>query len=1045
MRKSTTILIGLACILSFSWVNAQPLSGLQNNSLPANLLAISQPVQQTQPVRQIISSTENELIIRYNFSGITVAAANRGEVKYQYLHIANFPKMGKVGKPALPAHNDLIMVPGSGYDIQVLESPYKEYAGFNIHPALEAASDEAGQPEPQFQRNDQVYSTNAFWPNEIVEPEAVQKVRGITHLVLQLRPVQFNPVTKTIRLYSHITYKITFNGSKSNYQSLKYRSTDHYLKSLQSGVLNSNILPKKADNSTKSSQAKDIILLTTPSYQAAADTLALWKRQLGYTVKIITSSSWTSAAVKDSVHTLYQNWNPHPDYLIILGDQADVPAEQIPYSTTYYLTDLYYVCMDGTGDYTADMARGRISVSSSTEAMTVIQKIVNYERNPVADASFYNSVMSCAYFQDGSTYTSYIDGYADRRFLHTAEEIKSYLDVKNYNVSRTYFAFDNRTPTNYNNGYYSDGQAIPSDLLVSNGFDWDGGTADINSKINAGAFLLYHRDHGYTDGYGWEHPYYLNQEANALVNDGNNINALSNGDKLPIVFSVNCHTGDFKRPECFAENFLRKSGGGAVGVIAPSYASYSGYNDAFITGLVDAIWSNPGLVPDFGFGGTANPSLNSHGDIRCMGDVMNQGLLRMVQTWASSSKWQRQNEMYHYFGDPTMKIWTSAPTTFSLNTLPSLIRLDSSLQINVSNGADAQFSLIVDGEVFATGNLVNGQANIPFVLDSIHDAIFTLSKENYKPYIKKIQIDNTIKPTPPTFQASNIRVISDGKSYAVSLEWDKGDGDYSLVKVSSDGTFTAPVDGVEYPADNVYAGGGEQVVYNGSGNEAEILNLTDGEVYWFRVYEYNNEGIYTLYQTITETDNPKASDGSGQLPVELSVFKATVSDGKVNVEWVTSSEVNNNYFILERSFDGLHFSPLEQVAGNGNSNVPIYYQVLDASPHNGLNYYRLKQIDFDGQSEVFEAVSVMVKGQNGTIVQNTYVSDQNLSIHLNSSEGDVVIKLLNLAGSIVYERVLSGNQDIQKHTIPTDPYAKGMYILYVQGQGLNESKKIILK
>ena len=1048
MRKFYLSFILILSIFCLTAVSAQSLTNLNRNALPADLQTLSQPILQTTPVRTILNSDESTLILKYDFSGIKVSASNRKSENFQYLHIHNFPKMGEVGKPALPAHNDLVLVSGSSYQIEIIDAPYTEYKGFNIHPALEAASDEAGAPEPEFVKDNALYSTNAFWPNQIVAPVTEQKVRGMRYLVLQIRPVQFNPVTHTIRVYDYIKYKVSFTGVNNEFRNLKYRSSDTYINSLQEGVLNNNLLPKRADNSMKTSNSHNIILLTTPEFQAAADTLALWKRQLGYSVYTISLSNWTSAQVKDSVHTLYQSWTPHPDYLIILGDNEDVPAEQIPYSTTYYLSDLYYVCMDGTGDYTADMARGRISVSNATEAMTVVQKIVNYERNPVQDASFYSNVMSCGYFQDGSYYGAYFDGYADRRFLHTVEEVKSYLDGKNYNVSRTYIAYNNRNPQYYNNGYYSDGQAIPSDLLRSNGFNWDGDAAAINQKINAGAFLLYHRDHGFTDGYGWEHPYYLNSESNGVVNDGNHINQLNNGNKLPIVFSVNCHTGDFKRPECFAENFVRKSNAGAVGVIAPSYATYSGYNDAIMTGLIDAIWSNPGLVPDFGlYPSVANPNLNSHGDIRTMGHVLNQGLLRMSQVWAPTSRYQLQNETFHYFGDPSMRIWTSVPQTFSLNTLPSLIRLDSSLQISVSNCADAQYSLIVDGEIFEVGSLVNGQATIEFVLDSVHEAILTISGPNMRPYTKKITIDNTIKNVPPVYQASNIRIVQAAKSYAATIEWDKGDGDFSLVKISDDGHFTAPVNGIEYPADNTYTGSGEQVVFSGAGNTVEVFNLTEGEVYWFRVYEYNNEGVYTLYQTIMESDNPKASnDGGESLPVELSTFTAQIQNGKVVVNWVTSSEINNDYFILEHSVDNFSYSEIERQAGSANSNIPIAYQAIHNNPDRGMNYYRLKQVDFDGTEKTYESVSVQVnQGSTDGLISQVSSNNQQIELELAAIQSQAEIILADLSGRIIYNKKLEASRDGQRVQIPLDQASIGVYVISVRTPSNIENKKVVLK
>lgn len=1047
MKNLRAVIVSFIALLIPIILSAQitNLSQMQN-ALSPEMLSESMPVEQTTPVRLILESNSNQIIIQYKFSGFSIAPAIQNSELYQYIHIMDFPKMGQVGKPALPVHNDIIMLPGGSAQIQIIEAPYHEYPGFNIYPALEDASDEAGQPEPVFVKDQNLYSTNAFWPADIVSLETQQKIRTIDFAIIQIRPVQYNPVTKMIRVYDYIKYKVVYSGSNLGNGEIRFKSSNSFINSIRDGVLNSNLLPAKSENTTKTLNSNDIILLTTPAYQAAADTLAMWKRQLGYTVKIITSSTWTSAAVKDTVHTLYQNWNPHPDYLLILGDDADVPSEHIPYSTTYYLSDLYYVCMDGVGDYLADMARGRISVNSASQAMTVVQKIVNYERNPISDASFYNNIMSCAYFQDGSTYTSYKDGYADRRFLHTAEEIRSYLMTKSYSVSRTYFAFDNRVPTNYNNGYYSDGQAIPSDLLVSNGFNWNGGSSDITSKINAGAFLLYHRDHGYVGGYGWEHPYYLNQESSSLVGNGDNINQLSNGSKLPVVFSVNCYTGDFSKPECFAENFIRKSDGGAVGVFAPSYASYSGYNDALITGMMDAIWSNPGLIPDFGAGGTSNPNLNTHGDILTMGDVLNQGLLRMVQTWAASSKWQMQNEIYHYFGDPSMKIWTASPAVIATNEIKDIVRLDSSITIQSQNCSDAFYTLMVDGEVIASGNLVNGQVNIEFLLDSIHDAVLTISKHNFRPIVKKFTIDNTIKSIPPISQASNIRFIAEGaKSTSITIEWDKGDGDFSMVKISDDGSFATPIDGTEYLANDIYNGSGEQVVFTGEGNSVTVYNLQIGSAYWFRVYDYNNEGVYTLYQTISDVDNPNVSDGGSMLPVQLTDLKAEFINESVEIEWITNSEVNNEKFIIEKSINGYDFTSIGEVPGFGNSNIPITYKFTDLDIKSGVIYYRLNQMDFDGKMTVSQPIMLKLNNnQMNSLIENYSVNENGINILCSNMNENIELRIIDMTGRIVNTMIIEGGVESSEIQIPINNLMGGVYFISARTSTLIDNRKVII-
>ncbi|MCK5740737.1 MAG: hypothetical protein KAH48_00855, partial [Chlorobi bacterium] len=245
-------------------------------------------------------------------------------------------------------------------------------------------------------------------------------------------------------------------------------------------------------------------------------------------------------------------------------------------------------------------------------------------------------------------------------------------------------------------------------------------------------FMVFHRDHGYQGGSGWAEPYFSNSSW------AQNVQNLSNGDLLPVVFSINCHTGEFTLPECFSETFLRHSTGGAVGVFAASYYSLSGYNDALSLGFIDAIWSDPGLTGVFGTGGNPNPTLSEHTDIFAMGDVLNQGKIRMAETWSAWPGWQEyQFKLFHYFGDPAMKIWTSNPTEITANHANSVKIGATTLVISSSNCSDALAVVSIDGQMLGKTTLSGGSGTISFEMIQ-ENAVLTISKHNYRPYISNI-------------------------------------------------------------------------------------------------------------------------------------------------------------------------------------------------------------------------------------------------------------------------------------------------------------------
>ncbi len=731
------------------------------------------------PERQTIDKGSDGMEITWTFSGAGISEVEVENTSYQFLNIEGFTKLAQVGAPALPVHNELIAMPkGASLEIEVIESQYYEYQGYMIHPALEPALDTEGAEEPAFRIDEQLYQTNASYPANIVETPDIYYNRGIPLALLQVVPVQFNPVTSTIRVYTSIKVKLHFKGGEGSFASIAHDNSLHFTSLLKRNVLNSESIPdgiSRRANNTRS-EAKEYIIITHDQYISQAEELAEWKRQLGYSVDVVSRSSWTAAQVKDSIHTRYNNWTPKPDFFVIIGDHDGsyaVPGEIHYVSGNPFATDLYFACMDGSSDWHPDMSHGRISVSNSTEAQTVVDKIINYEKNPVNNAGFYQNALNCAQYQDDNN-----DGYADRRFCHTSENIRDYLVIdQGYTSRRIYYTSSNASVTNlrYNNSTYSNGELLPAGLRTTS-FDWSGGQTDITNAVDSGKFMVFHRDHGYSGGSGWAHPYYTTSS----------MNSLSNGNLLPVVFSINCHTGEYQLPNCFAEKFVRMNNKGAVGVVAAAYYSYSGYNDGLAIGMIDAIWSDPGLYPVFGNCGTGyNYTVGPGNNIYTMGDVVNQGLYAMEQNVAWSGDRQYQYELFHYFGDPAMKIWTANPndTIITATHMNSIDPMASSFSVSGSTPY-ALATLVQDDEIIGEALLdASGNGSISYTTTGTsNDVTLTISKYHCKPYIGVL----AVSAAGPTATAGNDQTICANETAALagaiggsasSSEWTStGDG-----------------------------------------------------------------------------------------------------------------------------------------------------------------------------------------------------------------------------------------------------------------------------
>lgn len=143
-------------------------------------------------------------------------------------------------------------------------------------------------------------------------------------------------------------------------------------------------------------------------------------------------------------------------------------------------------------------------------------------------------------------------------------------------------------------------------------------------------------------------------------------------------------------------------------------------------------------------------------------------------------------------------------------------------------------------------------------------------------------------------------------------------------------------------------------------------------------------------------------DACGSLPVSLTFFEALRDKNCVLLRWETASEINNDYFNVHRSRDGLQFDVVAQVDGHGNSNEIIRYQWNDYTAKTGTFFYQLEQVDFDGKNEFFAMKRVDL----------TKLSSSNLSVHPVpvSFTQDIYTSLSSLDGEVLSARVtdLSG-------------------------------------
>ena len=205
--------------------------------------------------------------------------------------------------------------------------------------------------------------------------------------------------------------------------------------------------------------------------------------------------------------------------------------------------------------------------------------------------------------------------------------------------------------------------------------------------------------------------------------------------------------------------------------------------------------------------------------------------------------------------------------------------------------------------------------------------------------------------------------------------------------------------------------------------------------------------VFTSYSRFT-LGNKNA--GTNPLPIELVSFTATKNNKVVDVKWETASELNNDYFEVEKSKNGIDFETLTYVKGAGNSTARLNYSTLDENPFNGISYYRLKQVDLDQTFTYSQIQSVeFEKGKDFAfdIFPNPSEGNTiNVSFE-NADNGEVLVVVFDVTGKESYSKVLITNEaNNAVYAIdPSNTLAPGVYLITATSNQKIYSKRLIVK
>ena len=680
------------------------------------------------------------------------------------------------GAPQLPQLTKLLQVPVcDSVVVTVVDAQYTEYdaadlgIGHLLYPSQPSVS--KNTVNPPFSYNQAIYSTNEFYALPLVSVEKAGIRRDIALANVYVSPVQYNPVTNRIRIYTQIDVEFTFvNVNMTLTNRLKQYASPMF-------ELDTDIVANKMNNVTRNEyQGAPIkyLIIANSMFSSNTDLAAFanWKRRLGYKVEVAYTSDanvgTTTTTIKNFIQNKYNNAttaDPAPTFLLLVGDVAQIPAFSTQVSGETHVTDLYYATLAGN-DNIPDCYYGRLSATNSTQLSNQIVKIMMYEQYTMPDPSYLGNAVLIAGNDSYGHSTTHADGqinYIYNNYVNTSSTTHQYTNV-------------------YKHNYNCSSQA---DL--------------IRSEINAGVGLANYTAHGSSSG--WAEPGFTTSHVSSMTNDG----------KYGLLIGNCCLSGKFDDNACFGESLLRAANKGAMGYIGASNSSYWDEDVYWAVGVRSSI--NASMSYDASKLGMYDKCFHTHGEaytnwVSTIGGIIQGGNLS-VQSSSSTLKlyyW----EIYHCFGDPSVRVYMGMPN--SMTVIADDITIGES-QYTVQAVPYAYVALKKNTTAFVAAAFANASGVATLTLPSdLEPGVYELVAlaQNYIWYHQNVEVMAANSCSSP----NNVNV-SNIMPFTASLSWTGESGNVYNIELKAGNanwvsvatgitatsyTLTGLQDGVEYKA-----------------------------------------------------------------------------------------------------------------------------------------------------------------------------------------------------------------------------------------------------
>ena len=628
------------------------------------LLMVGSVFAQRAPQTKLISSTEEQIVVNFQLNGFSTTSVTTPQGEQFIVNAPKMPSILEAGAPDLPLYPiPAIIGDMAEMTVSVIDAQFKDY-NMEIAPSKGSFSRQINPDDVPYTYGE-MYQQNAFWPATQAYLEHPYILRDFRGQNIMVRPFAYNPVTKTLRVYNSLTIAMTKVSDNGENPKTSRKSDQKVAPETKSSYSRRFInFEQTAKNYTFIEDDGEMLVICADQFMASMQPFVDWKNQSGRptTMVSVTEAGGNNAdAIKSYISGIYNDPSHNLTYVLFVGDYEHITPHPFSYDNATQYSDSWFGMLDGT-DYYTEVLIGRFSVQTEAHVTNHVNKVLYYERDMTSDVTWNDKGLGIGAVGAGSG--------------HFGEDDYQHIDL----IRDTLLHYTYTTVTDLHQ--YGSGSASATASGISN-------------TINSGVSIINYCNHGSETSWG------------VASYSTSNVNALTNGNMLPYVWSVACLNGKFNyggaNGECFAEAWMRATD------------NSTGVPTGAIGGMFSWI-SQPWQPPMYGQDEMVDILTEwKHSDQfnHTLGGASLNGSLYVLDC-GSGNTFTATQHSWLLFGDPSLMVRTANPTEMNVSVSPTALMIGmSSLEISAETSYGIATLSNAEGTI-ASAKIIDGTAVLEF-------------------------------------------------------------------------------------------------------------------------------------------------------------------------------------------------------------------------------------------------------------------------------------------------------------------------------------------